>query len=63
MTNEDRRPSATEVRPHLHNGPRTGQTPDDAWVMTCSVCGVEFVEGMEELDAASVREMMEILYG
>lgn len=50
-------------RPHTHEGPRTGQTSDDTLIHSCEQCGVSFVEGLEDLDRASVKEMMDLLYG
>ncbi|WIC89152.1 hypothetical protein SEA_BOGOTA_1 [Streptomyces phage Bogota] len=59
--NEDRRTATIEQ--HTHEGPRTGQTSTDEWVMTCGTCGVNFVEGMEDMTHQEVIEMMTILYG
>ena len=50
-----------EIRPHQHDGPRTGQTASNEWVMTCERCGVQFVAGLEDMPASDVKEMMEIL--
>ncbi|AXH49389.1 hypothetical protein SEA_CROSBY_1 [Streptomyces phage Crosby] len=63
MQNRDRRPEQTVTHPHTHDGPRTGQTNDDEWIMTCETCGVNFVEGMEDMEQQQVIEMMDILYG
>ncbi len=59
MTN---RPDPRQT-PHVHEGPRTDQTPDDHYVMTCETCGVKYVDGMQEMAADSVQAMMELLYG
>jgi hypothetical protein len=51
------------TREHPHKGPRTGQTEDDRWIMSCETCGVAFVEGMEDMSKQDVKDMMELLYG
>jgi hypothetical protein len=62
MQNRDQRPE-TVVRPHQHEGPRTGQTSDDQWIMTCLECGVNFLHGMEDMSKTEVIEMMDLMYG
>lgn len=59
--NERRNPAP--VRPHTHEGPRTGQTSDDQWIMTCETCGVTFVAAMEDMSTEDVKDMMNLLYG
>ncbi|UTN93004.1 hypothetical protein SEA_MARKY_1 [Streptomyces phage Marky] len=50
-----------EIRQHQHDGPRTGQTEDEQWILTCQTCGIPFMEGMEDMTALEVKDMMEIL--
>ena len=52
-----------QYREHTHEGPRTGQTDDDKWIMTCQTCGVSFVEGLEDMEKETEEEMMELLFG
>lgn len=50
-----------EIRPHTHEGPRTDQTEENEWIMTCETCGVQFIAGLEEMTKDEVVSLMRLL--